>query len=72
MSKLALNATMAKFVAQREEARAILMLYATQAVGIADHSDIIGEMTAWTKKLAEAEECISTLQKAFPSQPQEE
>ena len=71
MSKLALNATLAKFVAQREEARAVLMLYAQQGVGVPEHSNIVGEMTEWTKKLAESEECIKVLQKMFEPPPEE-
>ena len=62
---LILSAAMAKFVAQREEARAVLHTYATSSVGIGEHSNIIDEVVHWTQKLAEAEECIQILQKTF-------
>lgn len=73
MNRQIVNATIAKFVAQREEAKAVLLTYVSNAVGVADHSNIIEEVAEWTKKLAEAEECLSVLDRAFPVQtPQEE
>ena len=65
MNNQILNATLASFVAQREEAKAVLLTYFSNSVGIADHSNIIGETTAWTSKLAEANECIAALTQAF-------
>ena len=58
---LILNAAMAKFVAQREEARAVLHTYAANSVGIGEHSNLLDEVVTWTKCLAEAEEAIDTL-----------
>jgi ABC-type uncharacterized transport system fused permease/ATPase subunit len=62
-------AAMAKFAAQREEAKAILMTYFTNSVGIGDHSNHLDEIAKWTKALAEAEECLITLQKNFLQKP---
>ena len=60
---LILNATLSKFKAQRDEAYATLMVLATSSVGVPEHTKIIEEFEFWTRKLAEAEECIGTLQR---------
>jgi len=67
-----LNAAAARFVAQREEARAILLTYATNSVGIADHSNIVDEVVEWTRKLAEAEDCLAALKQYFVPPPSQE
>ena len=55
------HAAIKKFEADRDSAIAILSVYLNQAVGIGEHSDLIEVITDQTKKLAEAEEAISTL-----------
>ena len=60
-----LQATIAYFEAQRLDAIATLNLYLHNAVGIGDHSNVVGEIKKLTRQLAEAEECIKTLQTNF-------
>jgi hypothetical protein len=57
------KALVAHFEAQREEALAVIYLYLSQPVGIADHSNILGELVSWTKKLSEAEEQLECLKR---------
>ena len=68
---LILNATLSKFKAQRDEAYATLMVLATNSVGVPEHTKIIEEFEFWTRKLAEAEECIEALQRLAGSQQQD-
>ena len=67
---LILNATLSKFKAQRDEAYATLMVLATNSVGVPEHTKIIEEFEFWTRKFAEAEECIKALQKLAGTQQQ--
>ena len=62
---LILNAAFMKLKAQRQEAKAILMVLATKPVGIADHTKIVDEFIHWTKVMAEANDAIKTLQSEF-------
>ena len=64
-SQQIITAAAAKLVAQREEAKAVLLTYTTNAVGVADHSGIVDEVVEWTKKITEANDCLDTLQKLF-------
>tara|TARA_R110000737_G_scaffold240767_1_gene252350 strand:+ start:269 stop:496 length:228 start_codon:yes stop_codon:yes gene_type:complete len=57
------KALLAHFHAQREEALAVLHLYLSQPVGVADHSNILKELVDWTKKLSEAEEQLECLKR---------
>jgi hypothetical protein len=57
------KALLAHFHAQREEALAVIHLYLSQPVGIADHSNILKELVDWTKKLSEAEEQLECLKR---------
>ena len=57
------KALVAHFQAQREEALAVLHLYLSQPVGVADHSNILKELVDWTKKLSEAEEQLECLKR---------
>ncbi len=59
------NAAIAKYVAQREEAKAMNFAYVTSGTAVPEHSNIVGEIAEWTKKLSEAEGCIQTLNRAF-------
>ena len=58
-----LQAAIKYFEAQADEARAVLHLYLTEPVAIADHGDILKVIVEQTKRLSEAEECLSTLKK---------
>jgi hypothetical protein len=57
------KALLAHFHAQREEAIAVIHLYLSQPVGVADHSNILKELIDWTKKLSEAEEQLECLKR---------
>ncbi len=59
------QAALAHFEAQRLEALAELSIYFTSSVGIGDHSNHLQEVITWTKKLADAEECLKSLQQNF-------
>jgi len=72
MNRQIITAAISKFVAQREEAKAVLLTYVTNSVGVADHSNIVEEVVEWTKKLAEAEDCLNVLERAFPAPQQSE
>lgn len=57
------KALVTHFQAQREEALAVIYLYLTQPVGVADHSTILKDLVEWTKKLSEAEEQLECLKR---------
>ena len=59
------DALKAQFVAQKQKAMATLTIYLTHPVGIGEHPQHIDEMVEQTKLLAEALDCISTLEDAF-------
>lgn len=59
------EALKSQFEAQRQKALATLTVYLTNPVGIGEHPQIIDEMVELTKSLAEAEDCIETLQDTF-------
>ena len=57
------KALVAHFQAQREEALAVIYLYLSQPVGVADHSNILKDLVEWTKKLSDAEELLECLKR---------
>jgi hypothetical protein len=59
------DALIAHYESEKKEALAVLKLYMTNAVGIADHSSIMDDMKTWTKRLAEAEDGLTVLNKYF-------
>lgn len=59
------EALKSQFEAQKQKALATLTVYLTNPVGIGEHPQIIDEMVELTKSLAEAEDCIETLQDTF-------
>jgi len=59
------DALKAQFVAQKQKAIATITVYLTSPVGIGEHPQLIDEMVEQTKLLAEANDCIETLQKTF-------
>ena len=61
-SKNLYTATTSYYEARRDEALAVLELYFENSVGIGDHSNVLSEITKWTAILAEAEECLKTLE----------
>ena len=58
-----LKAARSHYEAQRDEAIAVLNVYFSNPVAIADHSNFLDEIKSWTCKLSEAEECLATLEK---------
>ena len=62
MSQLIMNAILAE--AQAKEARALANLnnYMTNAVGVAEHPDVVTECSKLVKEIAEARETVQTLQ----------
>jgi len=55
------SAAIAHFEAQRTEARANLLVYFMNPMGIGEHSNLVTEVVQLTKQIAEAEECIKVL-----------
>ena len=60
-----LKAAVARFQADRHEALTTLDIYLHNAVAIGDHPNILEEVVTATKKLAEAEEALASLQINF-------
>ena len=59
------NATLAKLSAEREEALAVLEMLFNRSVGLGDHTNVVGEITKWSGKLAEATGTIQVLSQTF-------
>jgi len=59
------DALKAQFEAQKQKALATLTIYLTNPVGIGEHPQHIDEMMTLTRSLAEANDCIQTLENAF-------
>jgi len=57
------KAALSHFQSKADEAKAVLDTYLNDSVGIGEHSKLLDEITHWTKVLAEAEECMATLEK---------
>jgi len=58
---LKIEALKAKYTAQRLEALATLEVYIKNSVGIGEHPQIIEEMDKLVKSIAEANDCLETL-----------
>jgi hypothetical protein len=58
---LKIDALRAKYNAQRLEALATLEVYMKNSVGIGEHPQIIEEMDKLVKSIAEANDCLETL-----------
>ncbi len=59
------DALKAQFEAQKQKALATLTIYLTNPVGIGEHPQHIDEMMTLTRSLAEAQDCINTLENTF-------
>ena len=59
------DALKSQFEAQKQLALATLTIYLTNPVGIGEHPQHILEMMTLTRSLAEAEDCLSTLEITF-------
>ena len=51
--------------AQQSEATATLDILFNDATAIGEHTDLLTEVKKWTSTLAEAEDCLATLEKNF-------
>ena len=60
-----LTATIAHYEAQRAEALASIEVFLSNPVGVADHSNFLGEIKKWTAVLASSEENIRVLKEHF-------
>ncbi len=58
---LKIEALKAKYIAQRLEALATLEVYMKNSAGIGEHPQIIEEMDKLVKFIAEANDCLETL-----------
>ena len=56
------KAALSHFHSKADEAKAVLDTYFNKSVGIGEHSNLLEEITHWTKVLAEAEECVAILE----------
>lgn len=71
LSNQLMHATLARFEAERQEAIATIGLYLNASVGVGEHPDIVSELVTATKRLADAEEALETLNRNFMSPPEE-
>ncbi len=60
---LLFEATLRHYEAKEAEAKAILTVYFTSAVGIGEHSDLLTEIKKYVQMLGEAQSAIVTLKK---------
>lgn len=59
------HAAVGRFQAQRDEAIATLEVYFNKAVGIGEHSELLTEIDKWTQRLANSNDCLEALDRAF-------
>jgi hypothetical protein len=62
---LKIKALRAKYEAQRLEALATLEVYMNNPVGIGEHPQIIEEMDKLVRSIADADDCLETLNSIF-------
>jgi len=66
--KLALyNALHARYTAQHQEAYATLTVYFETPVGIGEHPQHVDEMAKQLEQMANAEDCLESLERNFKS-----
>ena len=66
------DALKSQLEAQKQLALATLTIYLTNPVGIGEHPQHILEMMTLTRSLAEAEDCLSTLERTFEGEESKE
>tara|TARA_B110000285_G_C15130997_1_gene623576 strand:+ start:1430 stop:1678 length:249 start_codon:yes stop_codon:yes gene_type:complete len=62
---LKVDALRARYTADKLEAIATLQVYVENAVGIGEHPQIIEEMSKLVEKVANANDCLATLDEVF-------
>lgn len=65
MAERLVRASLAKFEADRQEAIAIIELYLNHPMGVAEHPNVVTELTTAFVRLAEAEEAIGAVERNF-------
>lgn len=65
---LKIKALRAKYQAQKLEALATLEVYMNNAAGIGEHPQIIEEMDKLVRLVADADDCLETLNRVFIEQ----
>ncbi len=60
-----MHATLALFEAERQKALATISLYLNAPVGVGEHPDVVDNIAAAARQLAEAEEALETLNRNF-------
>jgi hypothetical protein len=63
MRQKLIAAAIQRFELQRVEAATNLEIYLECPVGVAEHPNVVQEVAKLVRQIAEAEECIETLQK---------
>ena len=71
LSNQLMHATIGRFEAERQEALATIGLYLNASVGVGEHPNIVTEIISATKRLADAEEALETLNRNFMNPPEE-
>ena len=71
MAEQLVRATLAKFEAERQEAIAVIELYLNHPVGVAEHPNIINEISTAITRLADADEAIAAIERNFLSQQED-
>ena len=66
------DALKSQFEAQKQKALATLTIYLTNPVGIGEHPQHIDEMMILSKSLAEADDVLSTLERTFETEQDDE
>ena len=61
------RATLAQLGAQRQESIAIIEVYLANPTGVADHPNLVTDISSAVKALAEAEDAIGALHRNFIS-----
>jgi hypothetical protein len=57
-----IRASLIHFKSLEAEAIAVLEAYCNNAVAVADHSNLVGEVNDWVVKLSDARDAIDTLE----------
>lgn len=60
-----IGALRTKYLAEMQEAKANLTLYANNLTGIGEHSDLMTEFNLWIEKYTDAKDKLSSLDELF-------
>ena len=68
--QLIVNALISRFRADRDEALAELSVLINTSVGVGEHPTHVADAVCLLKRLADAEECLASLERNFVATPQ--